>query len=134
MMNAIGGTSIHYHAQSWRFNPWDFQVRTRAIARYGATAIPAGSTVEDWPLTYADLEPFYDIVEREIGVSGRAGNLKGKLTGKGSPFEGPRKNEYPMPPLRDTGFTDLMMKAGRDLGWSPFRGPAAINSVNYQGR
>ena len=134
MMNAIGGTSIHYHAQSWRFNPWDFQVRTRAIARYGATAVPAGSTVEDWPLTYADLEPFYDIVEKEIGVSGRAGNLKGKITGKGSPFEGPRQNEYPMPPLRDTGFTDLMTKAAKDLGWNPFRGPAAINSVNYQGR
>lgn len=134
MMNAVGGTSIHYHAQSWRFSPWDFEVRSRAIARYGATAVPAGSTVEDWPVRYTDLEPFYDLVEREIGVSGRAGNLRGRLTGKGSPFEGPRQNEYPMPPLRDTGFTDLMTKAGLDLGWHPFRGPAAINSENYQGR
>ncbi len=134
MMNAVGGTSIHYHAQSWRFNPWDFRVRSRTIARYGAAALPAGSTVEDWPLDYAELEPFYEIVENEIGVSGRAGNLRGRITGQGSPFEGPRQNEYPMPPLRDTGFTGLMMKAGRSLGWSPFRGPAAINSTDYHGR
>jgi gluconate 2-dehydrogenase alpha chain len=134
MMNAIGGTSIHYHAQSWRFSPWDFQVRSRVIARYGANYIPAGSTVEDWPINYDDLEPFYDIVEKEIGVSGRAGNLRGTITGGGNVFEGPRQNEYPMPPLRDTGFTDLMMRAAQSLGWKPFRGPAAINSVPYQGR
>ena len=134
MMNAIGGTSIHYHAQSWRFNPWDFRVRSRTIARYGASYIPAGSTIEDWPISYDDLEPFYDIVEKEVGVSGRAGNLRGTITGRGNVFEGPRQNEYPMPPLRDTGFTDLMTKAAQGLGWKPFRGPAAINSVNYQGR
>ena len=63
MMNAIGGTSIHYWAQSWRLKPWDFRTRSEAIRRYGADAIPTGSTLEDWPLTYDDLEPYYDIVE-----------------------------------------------------------------------
>jgi choline dehydrogenase-like flavoprotein len=47
MMNAVGGTSIHYYANSWRFHPWDFQVRSETIKRYGAGAIPNGSTVED---------------------------------------------------------------------------------------
>ncbi len=70
MMNAIGGTSIHYWAQSWRLKPWDFQTRSETIKRYGASALPAGSTLEDWPLTYDELEPFYDTVEYEIGVSG----------------------------------------------------------------
>ena len=69
-----------------------------------------------------------------MGVSGRAGNIQGKLTGRGSNFEGPRQREYPMPPLRDTDFTDLMTKAGKSLGWNPFRGPAAINSQDYRGR
>ncbi len=46
------------------FQSLDFQVRSRTIARYGISAMPAGSTVEDWPLTYADLEPFYDIVRK----------------------------------------------------------------------
>jgi gluconate 2-dehydrogenase alpha chain len=134
MMNAIGGTSIHYHAQSWRLNPWDFQARSLAARRYGANAIPAGTTLEDWPLTYDDLEPYYDSVEYEVGVSGKAGNIQGKIDPRGKIFEGPRRREYPMPPLRDTDFTDLMMTAARKIGWHPFRGPAAINSQPYRGR
>jgi gluconate 2-dehydrogenase alpha chain len=134
MMNAIGGTSIHYHAQSWRLNPWDFRVRSMATKRYGASSIPAGTTLEDWPIGYDDLEPYYDTVEYEIGVSGKAGNLQGKLDPRGNVFEGPRRREYPMPPLRDTDFTAMMMAAGKKIGWHPFRGPAAINSQPYRGR
>jgi gluconate 2-dehydrogenase alpha chain len=77
MMNAIGGTSIHYWAQSWRLKAWDFKTRTEIEKRYGAGAIPAGSTLEDWPISYDDLEPYYDVVEREVGVSGKAGNIQG---------------------------------------------------------
>jgi gluconate 2-dehydrogenase alpha chain len=134
MMNAIGGTSIHYHAQSWRYSPWDFQVRSASIRRYGANSIPKGSTLEDWPLSYEDLENYYDIVEHEVGVSGRAGNIMGKLDPRGNVFEGPRRRDFPMPPLRDTEFTDMMGAAARKLGWKPFRGPAAINSAPYRGR
>lgn len=134
MMNAIGGTSIHYHAQSWRYSPWDFKVHSESIRRYGPNSIPKGSTIEDWPLAYDDLEKYYDIVEHEVGVSGRAGNIQGKLDTRGNVFEGPRQRDYPMPPLRDTEFTDMMMASGTKLGWKPFRGPAAINSVPYRGR
>src|SRR6266699_3928544 len=74
MMNAIGGTSIHYWAQSWRLKPWDFRSLSETIQRYGSGAIPKGSTLEDWPITYGDLEPFYDTIEWELGVSGKAGN------------------------------------------------------------
>ena len=62
MMNAVGGTSVHYWAQSWRLNPWDFKVRSEATKRYGPRVIPAGSTLEDWPLDYEELEPYYDKV------------------------------------------------------------------------
>src|SRR5690242_10121091 len=105
MMNAVGGTSTHYDANSWRFAPFDFQIRAAATRRYGAAALPKGSTVEDWPLTYDELEPFYDSVEYEIGVSGKAGNIQGKIDPLGNTFEGPRRREYPMPPLRETAFT-----------------------------
>ena len=134
MMNAVGGTTIHYWAQSWRLNPWDFKVHTRAIERYGNSAIPAGSTLEDWPLTYDELEPYYDTVEHAIGVSGKAGNIQGKVDPLGNIFEGPRRREYPMPPLRGTGFTELMATRPSALGWKPFRPPAAINSEPYDGR
>jgi gluconate 2-dehydrogenase alpha chain len=134
MMNAIGGTSIHYWAQSWRLKPWDFQSRSETMRRYGAGSIPKGSTLEDWPLTYDELEPYYDTVEYEVGVSGKAGNIQGKLDPRGNVHEGPRKREYPMPPLRGSGFTDHMADTARQLGWKPFAPPAAINSRSYKGR
>lgn len=134
MMNAIGGTSIHYWAQSWRLKTWDFKTRSEVIRRYGAGALPKGSTLQDWPIGYEDLEPWYEMIEYEVGVSGKAGNLQGKIDALGNVFEAPRKREYPMPPLRASGFTELMADAARQLGWKPFRPPAAINSEEYKGR
>ena len=134
MMNAVGGTSLHYWAQSWRLNPWDFKVVSETRKRYGAGRIPRGSTVEDWPFGLDELEPYYDVVEREVGVSGKAGNLNGKIDPRGNIFEGTRKREYPMPPLRGTGFTEMMADSARKLGWHPFPGPAAINSGTYENR
>lgn len=134
MMNGVGGTTLHYWAQSWRLNPWDFKVVSETTRRYGASRIPAGSTVEDWPFGYEELEPFYDRVEHEIGVSGQAGNLQGEKNPNGNPFEGPRQRDYPMPALRWTRFLDRMAESARTLGWQPFPGPAAINSEAYQGR
>jgi gluconate 2-dehydrogenase alpha chain len=134
MMNAVGGTTLHYWAQSWRLNPWDFKVVSETTRRYGASRIPEGSTVEVWPFGLEELEPYYDKVEYEIGVSGQAGNIKGKIDSRGNTFEGPRAREYPMPPLRGTSFTEMMADAARKLGWRPFPGPAAIASRAYQGR
>ena len=105
--------------QSWRLKPWDFRTRSESIKRYGASSIPSGSTLEDWPLTYDELEPFYDIIEHEVGVSGKAGNIQGRLDPAGNIFEGPRQREYPMPPLRGAGFTEHMEDAARKLGWKP---------------
>jgi gluconate 2-dehydrogenase alpha chain len=134
MMNAVGGTSIHYYANSWRFQPWDFKVRSETVKRYGAGALPKGTTVEDWPLSYDDLEHYYDLIEYEIGVSGKAGNIRGKIDPAGNIFEGFRTREYPMPPLRDTDFTDMMQAAAKKAGFHPHRSPAAINSQPRDGR
>ncbi len=134
MMNGVGGTTLHYWAQSWRLSPWDFRVVSETTRRYGASRIPAGSTVEDWPFGIDELERYYDIVERELGVSGKAGNINGKIDPAGNVFEAPRRREYPMPPLRWTDWHDRMAAAARDLGWHPFPGPAAINTRTYEGR
>src|SRR6202007_2599123 len=77
MMNGVGGTSLHYWAQSWRLNPFDFRTVSETTRRYGASRIPKGSTVEDWPCGLEELEPYYDKVEYEIGISGQAGNVGG---------------------------------------------------------
>lgn len=134
MMNAIGGTSLHYYASSWRLSPWDFKVVSETTRRYGAHRLPVGSTVEDWPFGLEELEHYYDLVEYEIGVSGKAGNIKGKIDPAGNVFEGARRREYPMPPLRSTEYLDGMGAAARKLGWHPYAAPAAINSVVYNGK
>ena len=87
--NAVGGTTLHYWAQSWRLNPWDFKVVSETRRRYGASRIPKGSTVEDWPFGYDELEPYYTEAEWSVGVAGAAG---------ANPFAGPRSAPYPMPP------------------------------------
>ena len=97
--NQAGGGTVHYGSLSWRMHEDDFRARSKAVERYGAAAIPEDSSLVDWPLSYADLEPFYDRAEYELGVSGKAGNLKGQKVAGGNPFEAPRAREYPLPPL-----------------------------------
>jgi gluconate 2-dehydrogenase alpha chain len=134
MMNGVGGTTLHYWAQSWRLHPWDFKTVTETTRRYGANRIPQRSTVEDWPFAYYELEPYYDLVEHRLGVSGQAGNLQGVIDERGNIYEGPRARAYPMPPLRGSEFTEHMRAAAANLGWHPFPGPAAINSEAFESR
>src|ERR1700756_1178735 len=61
--NQAGGGTVHYGALSWRFHEDDFRARSHTIERYGAAAIPEESSLADWPLSYAELEPFYDRAE-----------------------------------------------------------------------
>jgi gluconate 2-dehydrogenase alpha chain len=125
MANGVGGSSIHYSAQSWRYREDDFTIRSSTVAKYGEEALPEGSAIADWPVTYDDLEPYYEKVEQLIGVSG---------VGGANPFESPRKNDYPMPPLRSTGFTELARDAMESLGYHPFPQPSAILSEDWNGR
>lgn len=140
MMNGVGGSAIHYAGHAWRFHPSDFRLRSGTVERYGTQALPAGHSVEDWPIGYEDLEHYYDIVEHEIGVSGRAGVLYGPdgrehvIQPGGNPFDGPRRRDYPMPPLRMHKLGKMVWDAAERLGYHPFMGPTAVNSVPYDGR
>lgn len=97
--NQAGGGTVHYGAVSWRFHDDDFRARSQTIERYGEGAIPENSSLIDWPVSYDELEPYYDKAEYEIGVSGQAGNLQGQTIEGGNPFEAPRQRDYPMPAL-----------------------------------
>ncbi|HXM96045.1 MAG TPA: NAD(P)-binding protein [Candidatus Dormibacteraeota bacterium] len=100
----VGGRSVHFTANYWRFHEIDFVERSKV------GAIP-GTGFTDWPITYADLEPYYTKVEWEIGVSGLAGS---------SPFDPPRLKPYPMPPLPVKSSGVIFERAARKLGWHPF--------------
>ena len=93
----VGGAGIHWNGQNWRFLPTDFMVRSQTTQRYGAQMIPQDMTIQDWGVTYDELEPYYDKWEYLCGISGKAGNIKGQIQPGGNPFEGPRSRDYPKP-------------------------------------
>src|ERR1700730_14058308 len=100
----------------------------------GVAAIPADSSLADWPLSYADLEPYYDRAEYELGVSGKAGNLQGRKLDGGNVFEAARRRDYPLPPLLAEPAEALFDEAAQKLGYHPFSSPRAILSQAYRGR
>ncbi|MGD9734383.1 MAG: GMC family oxidoreductase [Solirubrobacterales bacterium] len=129
-----GGGSLHWGGAAFRFREADFAMRSTIESRFGAGALPADTTLVDWPLTYGELEPYYELAERGQGVSGKAGNLGGEPQEGGNPFEAPRASEYPMPPLRVGAADHLFVEACERLGYHPYPTPTGINSVDYDGR
>ncbi len=114
----VGGGTFSYGAQAWRYMEQDFRMRST----YGA--IP-GSTLEDWPISYQDLEPYYEKAEWEIGVSGNVDNNK---------FKAPRNKPLPMPALSPNREHSILKPAAERLGLHPFDIPMARNTVPYNGR
>jgi len=106
-------------------------LRTHLVERYGEGFLPANSTIQDWGITYDELEPYYDRFEYLAGISGKAGNLKGQIQEGGNPFEGPRSREYPTPPMRMAHSQQLFEKAAKSIGLHPFPLPSANLSQAY---
>ncbi len=114
----VGGGSVHFAANYWRFHESDFKERSL----FGA--VP-GSAFDDWPISYSDLEPYYAKAERELGISGLAG---------ANPFEGPRSGPYPLPPMPVKSSGVLFDRGAKKLGLHSFPAPVAILSQPYNGR
>ncbi len=129
--NGVGGGGVHWNAETWRFLESDFVLRSHLEQRYGARFLPEDMTIQDWGITYADLEPFYDRFEYLCGTSGAAGNLKGVKQAGGNPFEGPRSRPYPTPPMTQTYGPTLWATAAAELGYHPFPQPSGNLSQAY---
>jgi gluconate 2-dehydrogenase alpha chain len=129
--NGVGGGGVHWNAETWRFLPSDFVLKTHLTERYGASFLPADMTIQDWGITFNDLEPHYDQFEYLCGTSGTAGNLKGQIQQGGNPFEGPRSRPYPTPAQKQGFGHTLFAKAARELGYKPFPQPSGNLSQAY---
>ncbi|MGI5187216.1 GMC family oxidoreductase [Promicromonospora sp. CA-289599] len=127
----LGGSMVHWTALTWRFLPDDFRYRSLNEEKYGSDRIPDEMTTQDWPIGYDDLEPYYDQLEYDMGVSGRAGNLGGQILPGGNPFEGARQRPYPNPPLARSKFGQLFADTAEQLDHHPFPTPAGILSQGY---
>lgn len=109
----VGGGTLVYGGQAWRFHPLDFKMATT----YG---VPEGSSLADWPIGYDDLAPYYDKVEHELGVCGDAATMT---------HLPPYRRNYPMPPLPLTRPGALHRRGAAALGWPVVDVPLAINSA-----
>jgi gluconate 2-dehydrogenase alpha chain len=127
----VGGSGEHWAGLSFRFMPEFFRLRSHLVDRLGAARLPDGLGVQDWGVTYDDLEPHYWRAEQMLGVGGKAGNLRGNVVEGGDPFEGPRVHEYPLPPLKSTYFSALFSEATKKLGFHPYTMPSALPSEAY---
>jgi gluconate 2-dehydrogenase alpha chain len=127
----VGGAGVHWNGQNWRFLPTDFLARSHIEQRYGKKFIPSDMNLQDWGVTYDELEPYYDRWEYLCGISGQAGNIGGKIIAGGNPFEGPRRRDFPLPPLQRSASTTLFDTAAKELGLHPFPCPAANTSKPY---
>lgn len=112
----VGGSSVHFSANFWRFRPSDFTERT-------LLGPMEGTGFADWPITYEELEPYYTKVDWQIGVSGVPG-----------PFDAPRSKPYPVPPLPVKSSGALLEKGARALGLHPQPAPLAVLSQPFNGR
>jgi gluconate 2-dehydrogenase alpha chain len=109
-----------------------FNMRSHLTERHGAAKLPENLAVQDWGVTYDDLESHYWRAEQMMGVSGKAGNVNGKIIDGGNPFEGVRKNEYPLPALKKSQLSVLFEEGARKLGYHPHPAPAANLSETYK--
>ena len=130
--SGVGGAGVHWNGQNWRFLPSVFVQRSHIEERYGKKFIPEDMTIQDWGVTYNELEPYYDKWEYMCGISGEAGNIRGKLQSGGNPFEGARARGYPLPPLKRSYATAIFDKAAREAGFKPFPCAAANTSQPYK--
>ena len=139
MSTLVGGATVHWSGQSWRLLEDDFRVRSTVEELYGPERLryleEDGASIVDWPISYQDVEPYYERVETHVGIGGWPGNLQGRIRpvkpDEGNPFEAPRQNDYPFRPLRDNA-TNLTFRQGAlELGPHPFHVPTAILTRPY---
>ncbi|MFD1559175.1 GMC family oxidoreductase [Paraburkholderia silviterrae] len=129
--NGVGGAGFHWNGMHYRVLPEELQLRTRYEERYGKRFMPEGMQVQDFGVTYDELEPHFDFAEKVFGTSGKAGNLDGAIQPGGNPLEGRRASEYPTPALKNGLGATLFEQAAREAGFHPYPAPAANCSQPY---
>lgn len=115
-----GGGGTHWGAQTYRYFPYDFEIRSKTIERYGESKIPANMLLQDWGITYDEIEPYYTKFEQMAGISGEE-----------DPLAGPRSAPYPTPPLVMAPRLAMFHEAAERLGFHPYRVPTGNVSEAY---
>ena len=116
--NVVGGSSNFMSGYFHRLKPVDFRLKSE----FGAIK---GANVADWPITYNELEPYYAMVEREVGVSGRVVD---------HPHQEPRSTDFPYPPIAEVPMSSWIDQAAESIGYHAIPVPRAVLSQPAMGR
>lgn len=114
----VGGSSNFMSGYFHRLKPIDFRLKTE----FGAID---GANIADWPISYDELEPYYAMVEREVGVSGRVVE---------HPHQEPRSTAFPYPPVAEVPMSSWIDKAAASIGYHAIPVPRAVLSKPAMGR
>lgn len=118
----LGGGSVHWAGACYRWTPYDFEIKSKTIERYGKGKIPEGMTIQDWGITYDEMEKYYDKWEKTAGISGEKDP---------NPLAAKRSSDYPNPPMKESPPIKLFKEATKKLGYHPFQVPAGNLSQSY---
>ncbi|QTM99554.1 GMC family oxidoreductase [Sediminibacillus dalangtanensis] len=116
----LGGAGVHWNGQTWRFLPYDLQIKSMTDEKYG-NKLGDDYTLQDWGITYEELEPYFYQFEQTAGIGG-----------EDNPMGAPRSNPYPNPPMVDTPITKRFKEAAKNLDLHPFQMPSANMTENYE--
>ncbi|MUV36463.1 Gluconate 2-dehydrogenase (acceptor) [Lentibacillus sp. JNUCC-1] len=117
----LGGGSVHWAGATYRYWPYDFEIYSKTVERYGKDKIPEGMTIQDWGITYDEMDKYYTRFEKTAGISGEEDPLGAK-----------RSEGYPNPPLKETPPLRLFKDAAKKLGYHPYQVAAGNLSQNYE--
>jgi gluconate 2-dehydrogenase alpha chain len=119
----LGGASVHWAGATYRFLPYDFEILSRTVERYGKSKVPDGMMLQDWGITYDEMEPYYDRFEKTAGISGEQDP---------HPDSPKHASDYPNPPSKETPNLKLFKDAAKRLGYHPFQVPTGNITETYE--
>lgn len=128
----VGGAGVHWSGVHSRVMPEELNIGKHYAERYGKKIIPPDMQLQDWGVSYDDLEPHFDRWEKVIGTSSNANNVNGQITGQGNHFEPRRSSPFPLPAQKDHPTGQIFAKAVRELGYHPYALPSANMSAPYR--
>lgn len=130
----VGGAGLHWSGVHFRVDPVELRLRSHYEERYGKNFIPEGMTIQDFGVSYEELEPHFDFAEKVFGTSGTAWSVQGKVIGRdngGNPFAPDRSSPFPLPAQKNTVSAQLFQKAAAEAGYHPYDLPSANTSAQY---
>jgi len=124
-----GGAGEHWGGNADRYLPEFFTLKSHLLEKHGK--LPDDCLIQDWGFNWDDIENDHWRAEQLMGISGKAGNIRGQKIDGGNIFEGWRSHEFPTPPGKTTWAGEAYRKAMLEMGLHPYPQPSANISTDY---